>query len=684
MSSPAAHPAIAWLARPSVSSKIALGFGTVLVLHLTVVALGHYGLRRAQSDRVAQEALRSKVETFNEVDRTLAELQRNVLLFEFTGYTGPEHRAEALEGRLRQLLDEVEDCFSPGSGLGLDPELLTRLRGGLRRHHETFQAVVLKRAERQRLLEDTLAGEAQRFLDLIGRLGAGAEEDPRLLRVQNAFAAARLHTLRFVADPYSSHVRVAKQSLADARRWLAKAAPEFPRRSADLLDAIDRYESAFTQMVQSTRGYLRLANVVLAGESEWLLQMTREARVECAQRTHELSQQVEADADRFIAMNTAVSVITVLLGLGASWLIARNVAPPLKAIAATFDRLAADQPCGAVPCLGRGDELGRLAHAAEAFRAKAAETQRLLNEITRLREHDRQVAHSRRMESIGQLAAGIAHEVNTPMQAAVNNVGYISTASRRVLDEVAALQQACQSPNAGRPRWRAAVRRRAEDPQLTHAVAEMPVAIDELRGAVGRVVEIVGAMRVMAHPGRVAKAPIDVNQLVRDAAVLSSNRWKEHSVCEFELGDSLPMPEGAAAAISQAVLNLIVNAADAIAEARAAGRHDLPGVIRLCTYADADSVYIEVADTGPGVPEAIRERIFDPFFTTKDIGQGTGQGLALCYDVVVRQHRGELTLVDHPGRGATFLVRIPIEAADAFEPAPATASVVAASQPTTT
>ena len=144
--------------------------------------------------------------------------------------------------------------------------------------------------------------------------------------------------------------------------------------------------------------------------------------------------------------------------------------------------------------------------------------------------------------------------------------------------------------------------------------------------------------------------------MVRNACTLTKNRWKTVACIECELDEHLPSPLGNACGLSQVILNLIVNAADAIAERG----DDHIGAIAVRTYADTEAVYVEVQDSGPGIPSEIQEKIFDPFFTTKEVGKGTGQGLSLCYEVVVRHHGGAINVSSAAGTGATFVVRLPL------------------------
>ncbi|WP_197528319.1 hypothetical protein [Aeoliella mucimassa] len=146
-------------------------------------------------------------------------------------------------------------------------------------------------------------------------------------------------------------------------------------------------------------------------------------------------------SDSFKWMSHLFSIVTIVLGVAVSWLIARDVAPPLNAITATFDRLAEGEACDQIPGHDRNDELGRLAAAAEVFRERAAETERLLEEVTFMKELERQHAHSSRLESIGQLAAGIAHEINTPMQCVANEVEFLEEQFVYLVDVVNQCQQ---------------------------------------------------------------------------------------------------------------------------------------------------------------------------------------------------------------------------------------------------
>lgn len=647
-----------WLSRQSVSTKIALGFATVLALHLSVVALGHYGLQKAEHDRAVQESLRTEVETFYKIDRTVGDLQRNVLLFAFTGYEGPEGQVAALQNQLEALLDRAAVANADPSTEAANADLIETMRRHLHTHEEIFTNVVADRAKRRSLLDHDIARHDREFNESIEAIVLNEPHNHAVLAAQAAFNLAQLDVMRFANSPDSALVERAKKRIGVARERLAEASLT-GEATGRVLASVDGFEAAFIQMIQATRGYLHLVNVVLAGESAEFLRLANHARRGCSKRASELANEIEAHSDRFRLVNDICSVLTIALGLVASWLIARNVAPPLNAITETIDRLAGGERCPSIPGLDRKDELGRLAHAAEVFRSKAAETQRLLDEVTRMKEVERQVAQSQKMESIGQLAAGIAHEINTPMQTVAANMDFLGDASSRVLDTLDAVNRALEEEKIGQPAWRERVRALTEEERFVFAAEQMPQAIEDTTAASRRVVEIVHAMKAMSHPGRPDLEPVDVNEMIRDAVTLTSNRWKYTAEVHQELEEGLPNLFAAASTLSQVVLNLIVNASDAIAEQQGEGGE--LGSIWVRTYADDETLTIEVEDTGSGIPDAIRDRVFEPFFTTKDVGKGTGQGLSFCYDAIVRRHQGQLDIESEDGVGTTFIVRLPLE-----------------------
>jgi signal transduction histidine kinase len=193
---------------------------------------------------------------------------------------------------------------------------------------------------------------------------------------------------------------------------------------------------------------------------------------------------------------------------------------------------------------------------------------------------------------------------------------------------------------------------------LPYLLTEIPHAIDQTLEGVARVSVIVSAMKEFAHPGTGECLPIDINHAITSAINVARHEWKYVCEIETDLCVDLPLVTCRPGEFNQVVLNLVVNAAQAIADAGPrAGATDRI-VIRTCQV--DDGVEISVADTGTGIPETVRDRVFDPFFTTKDVGRGSGQGLAIAHDIVVAKHHGRIWFDTEVGQGTTFHVRLPL------------------------
>jgi len=278
-------------------------------------------------------------------------------------------------------------------------------------------------------------------------------------------------------------------------------------------------------------------------------------------------------------------------------------------------------------------------------------------------------AHVQKLESIGQLAAGVAHEINTPMQYIGDNLRFIQDSFRAVeqmltasRDSVAALAQTAS--DASRLSDLNAL---ATTLDLDYLLNETPQAIEQAVEGAERVAEIVRALREFSHPGGQETAPVDLNHLLENVALVSRNKWKYVAVLKTQLDPDLPRVRCLAGELSQVFLNLIVNAADAITEAFE-GRPGQKGELLVTSHRDEDFVEVRVEDNGTGIPEHAQAKVFDPFFTTKPVGSGTGQGLSIAYAIVTRRHCGSIKFETEPGAGTTFIVRLPIDGPESQQP----------------
>jgi len=284
----------------------------------------------------------------------------------------------------------------------------------------------------------------------------------------------------------------------------------------------------------------------------------------------------------------------------------------------------------------------------------------MIRDVTERRDRDVQRAHTQKLESIGQLAAGVAHEINTPVQYIGDNLRFIE-GSLRGLQQLLEVHQSalheCQSADGCGERT-AEIEAIAKAIDLDYLKVETPSAIAQALEGVARVAKIVRALKDFSHPGT-ETAPVALNQLIETTALVSRTHWKYVADLETDLDPRLPEITGMAGELGQVILNLLVNGADAIADVI----KDKPGekgTLSIRTRHDGEFAEIRVRDTGTGIPLEIRSKVFDPFFTTKPMGSGTGQGLSIAYAIVTKRHRGTISFETEVGVGTTFIVRLPI------------------------
>jgi PAS domain S-box-containing protein len=271
-----------------------------------------------------------------------------------------------------------------------------------------------------------------------------------------------------------------------------------------------------------------------------------------------------------------------------------------------------------------------------------------------------ELRHSQKLESVGRLAAGIAHEINTPIQFVGDNVNFLSGAFEQLIALCDSYRVACAKAATGPLSAEdvAGLRQDEETADIEYIRANVATSIASTLDGVGRVARIVQSMKAFAHPDRGERATADLNAALRDTLTVATNELKYVAQVETDFGKIPPVP-CFVSDLNQVFLNLLVNAAHAIGDV--VGKTGQRGVIRVRTYLEGSVVVIAISDTGTGIPEAVRGRIFDPFFTTKEVGKGTGQGLALARAVVVDRHGGSLIFETEMGKGTTFFVRIPFD-----------------------
>lgn len=282
-------------------------------------------------------------------------------------------------------------------------------------------------------------------------------------------------------------------------------------------------------------------------------------------------------------------------------------------------------------------------------------TERLAQEEAR-KQIDRQMDESRRLEAIGSLSAGLAHEINTPIQFIGDNLDYLADELRALSDAVDCYRRLRITPRTDprAPRLAARILELERAAPLSARFRETFEALSESRDGIRQVRDIVLLMRDFAHPGSDDMAPQDLGEIATNAVRLCRNRQTAVGVTvDLDLDPDLPPVPCRRGLMQQVVLNLVVNAIDALEETGTPGPR-----IRVATAARGSRAVLTVSDNGPGVPQGLRDRVFDPFFTTKPVGKGTGQGLALAKEYIVNGHGGRIGLEDVEGFATTFAIEL--------------------------
>lgn len=283
-------------------------------------------------------------------------------------------------------------------------------------------------------------------------------------------------------------------------------------------------------------------------------------------------------------------------------------------------------------------------------------------DITERRLMECQLAQALKLESIGRLAAGIAHEINTPTQYVGDNVRFLQDATRDLLDLLQRLRNFVECAKRGMVSDEQIdeIEKAIENADLEYLQEEIPQAIAQSLEGLERVAKIVRAMKEFSHPGVAEMTNVDLNHALESTITVARNEWKYVANMVTDFDPNLPLVPCLPGDMNQVFLNIIVNAAHAIADVVGDGSKG-KGTITVSTRRLDGWVEVRISDTGTGIPEAIRSKIFDPFFTTKQIGRGTGQGLAYAHSVVVEKHKGILTFETEEGKGTTFIIRLPLQ-----------------------
>ena len=281
-------------------------------------------------------------------------------------------------------------------------------------------------------------------------------------------------------------------------------------------------------------------------------------------------------------------------------------------------------------------------------------------DVTKLMALESQLRQAQKLEAVGALAAGIAHEINTPIQFVGDNTHFLAETFDDLLKlmdmaaELAKNQQECSNCPPAFKEFLKAV----GSSDLAYFKQEIPRAIEQSLQGIDRVANIVRAMKEFSHPDKREKSAIDINRAIKTTLTVAHNELKYVADVVEELNPDLPTVQGYPSELNQVFLNLMVNAAHAIGEVVQEGKGR--GTITVRSALGNGCVIISISDTGIGIKPGVRDRVFEPFFTTKEVGRSTGQGLAIARSVVVEKHGGAIYFESEVGKGTTFYVKLPL------------------------
>ncbi|MDA1162438.1 MAG: ATP-binding protein [Planctomycetota bacterium] len=378
---------------------------------------------------------------------------------------------------------------------------------------------------------------------------------------------------------------------------------------------------------------------------------------------------IEHVNERWLSAGTANPITGGLLTVGANYLSAchqaASVLPFAKKLEIAIRNVLdgnEDSFSGDYECIS--SESDRTSFAVHVTHFEIAGSIRAVvahEDTTNVRNLQDQLANARQLESVGRLAAGVAHEINTPIQYIGDNTRFLRDSFadlEGLLGSVGELLGECErgEPSQGSVNSLAEAARAAD---LKWLQEEVPRSIEQSLDGIDRVATIIRAMKEFSHPGQVGRSEVDINRAIESTVTVARSEWKDTAIVETDFDPNLPALLCVGGEINQVLLNLLINAIHAIGD-NATDDCEEPGTIRFSTRLVDDAIEIRVADSGSGISVDIQSRIFDPFFTTKEVGRGTGQGLSLARSIIVDHHDGSLSFETAPDRGTTFIIQLPL------------------------
>lgn len=282
-----------------------------------------------------------------------------------------------------------------------------------------------------------------------------------------------------------------------------------------------------------------------------------------------------------------------------------------------------------------------------------------LRDITKLASMERQLSQSQKLEAVGRLASGIAHEINTPTQYVLSNVDFLMDSHEDLAAIINKIEQI--TTKESKTLDQSSIEKLVElldEADWEFLKEEIPTSIEQSREGLRRIANIVSAMKHFSHPSGDTPEFNDINSAIENTVSVARNEWKYVADVQLELSPHLPQIRCFLDELNQVFLGMIVNSAHSIEEkyGEADGKK---GEIIISTQVNGDDSVIIIKDNGGGMPSSVAEKVFDPFFTTKEVNKGTGQGLAIAHDVIVNRHQGTISVQSTENEGTTFTITLP-------------------------